>query len=90
VFHIECRDRKPANTRVQDATRTPRALPAGRRQGWLPCQGVQRRNRVLTGFPSGASSKAAAVLRPLEIEPLSLRGRALPLPCCLRLSLHSV
>jgi len=81
VFHTECRDRKPVNTRVQGATR---------RQGWLPCQGLQRRNRVLTGFPSGASSKAAAVLRPLEIEPLSLRGRALPLPCCLRLSLYSV
>ncbi len=81
VFHIECRYRKPVNTRVQGATRS---------QGWLPCQGLQRGNRVLTGFPSGATRNASAVLHPLEIAPLSLRGRALQLSFWLRLYLHSI
>jgi len=89
VFHIECRYRNPVNTRVQGVTR---------RQGWLPCQGLKRGNRVLTGFSLGATRKASAVLRPLEIAPLSrvsstgqaLRGHALQLPFWLRLYLHSI
>jgi len=106
VFHIECRYGKPVNTRVQGAPqghflvvrywRTTQGT--GRRQGWFPCQGLQRGNRVLTGFPLGATRKASAVLRPLEIAPLSpvssteqaLRGRALQLSFWLRLYLHSI
>jgi len=50
----------------------PRVQGAARREGWLPFQGLQRRNRGINGFPAGETRKASAALRPLEIAPLSL------------------
>jgi len=70
VFHTKHRDRKPVNRQVPGAAR---------RQGWLPWQELQRSNCLFTGFPAGATRKASAALRCLEIAPLSRRQRALHL-----------
>jgi len=81
VSHTQCGYRKPL---------TPRVQGAACRQGWFPWPGLQRRNRGVNGFPSGATRKTSAVLRPLEIAPLSLRVRALQIPFSFRLYRHLV